>query len=86
MVLDQYGKIVRIYDGASGKYFDAENNGVTGGPCTAAGYLKEAFASLQEGEYLLVGPNGNGNVGRGFLYGNRTVGAQVTIPGIAFAE
>ena len=86
MVLDQYGKIVRIYDGASGKYFDAENNGVQDGTCTAAGYLKEAFASLQDGEYLLVGPNGNGNVGRGFLYGNRTVGAQVTIPGVAFAK
>ncbi len=86
MVLNQYGQVVRIYDGASGKYFDAENDGITNGPCTAAGYLKEAFASLQDGEYLIVAPNGNGNVGRGFFYSNRTVGAQVTLPGITFPE
>ncbi len=86
MVLNQYGQVVRIYDGASGKYFDAENDGITGGPCTAAGYLKEAFASLQDGEYLIVAPNGNGNVARGFFYSNRKVGAQVTLPGITFPE
>ena len=86
MVLNQYGQIVRIYDGASGKYFDAENDGITNGPCTATGYLKEAFASLQDGEYLIVAPNGNGNVARGFFYSNRKVGAQVTLPGITFPE
>ena len=87
MVLNQYGQVVRIYDGASAKYFDADNkDGVQNGMCTAPGYLKEAFASLQDGEYLIVAPNGNGNVGRGFFYSNRKVGAQVTLPGITFPE
>ena len=85
-VLNQYGQVVRIYDGASGKYFDADNAGVVdASKCTAGGYLKEAFASLGEGEYLVVGPNGNGNVGRSFLYGHRKIGSQFTISGINFA-
>lgn len=85
-VINKYGEIVRIYDGASAKYFDENNkSGVQDGTCTAAGYLKEAFESRKDGEYILVAPNGNGNVGRGFLYGNRTVGAKVTLPGITFA-
>ena len=85
IVLDKYGEIVRIYDGASAKYFDKDNTvGVQNGTCTAAGYLKEAFNSLAEDEYLVVGPNANGNVGRGFLYGNRTVGAKAEITGFTF--
>ncbi len=86
VVINKYGEIVRIYDGASGKYFDAEYpSGVQNGKCTAAGYLKEAYESRQAGEYILVAPNGNGNVSRSFLYSNRTVGAKVTLPGITFA-
>ena len=86
LVINKYGEIVRVYDGASAKYFDAANpSGVQNGTCTAAGYLTEAFNSRQAGEYILVGPNGNGNVGRGFLYSNRTVGAKVTLPGVTFA-
>ena len=86
VVINKYGEIVRIYDGASAKYFDAEYpSGVQNGTCTAAGYLKEAFESRQAGEYILVAPNGNGNVSRSFLYSNRTVGAKVTLPGITFA-
>ena len=75
------GKTVRVYDGASGKYWDADNNGVTG-VCTSSGYLAEAFASLQEGEYLLCAPNGGttGNVARGFLYDHRAIGKDVVIP------
>ena len=85
-VINKYGEIVRVYDGASAKYFDVNNpSGVQDGTCTAAGYLKEAFDSRQAGEYILVAPNGNGNVGRSFLYSNRTVGAKVTLPGITFA-
>ena len=85
-VLNQYGQIVRIYDGANGKYYDADNKGgiVDATKCTAAGYLTEAFNSLQDGEYLIVAPNGNGNVSRGFFTSNRTIGAQMGIPGITF--
>lgn len=72
-------KVVKIYDGASGKYWDAENNGVSG-TCTAAGYVNEAFTALEEGQYVLIAPNGGstGNVARGLLYGNRTLDIGVT--------
>jgi hypothetical protein len=87
MIINKYGEIVRIYDGASAKYFDADNAaGVQNGTCTAAGYLKEAFESRQAGEYMIVAPNANGNVSRTFLYSNRTVGAKITLPGITFTH
>ena len=86
-IINKYGEIVRIYDGANAKYYDLENKGgiQDANKCTAAGYLKEAFASRQEGEYLLVAPNGNGNVARKFLLDNRAIGAKVVLPGITFA-
>lgn len=81
-VVDQAsGKVVKIFDGASVKYFDAENpNGATNAGCTAAGYITEAFASLQEGQYLLIAPNGGsaGNVARGLLYGSRKIDTIVS--------
>ena len=87
-VINAYGEVVRIYDGANGKYYDLENPaGVTdASKCTAAGYLTEAFNSRQEGEYLLVAPNGNGNVTRAFLLSNRVIGAKVSLPGVTFAH
>ena len=88
-VLNQYGQVVRIYDGANGKYYDADNKaGITDATkCTAADFWKQAYASLQEGEYLVIAPNGApGNASRAFLLGNRTVGAQMTITGITFPE
>ena len=74
------GKVVRIYDGANGKYFDADNTaGVQDATkCTAAGYFSFALSSLGSGEWLLVAPHdGGSNVARGFLVGNRTIGADV---------
>lgn len=89
-ILDEWGTIVRIYDGANGKYYDSANpSGVVDKTiCTAAGYLTEAFNSLQEGETLLCAPNGglNSNEARAFLLSNRTYGASVSIPGIAFKK
>ena len=88
-VLNQYGQIIRIYDGANGKYYDADNKAgiVDATKCTAADFWKQAYASLQEGEYLVIAPNGApGNASRGFLLGNRTIGAVMTLPGITFAE
>ena len=87
-IINQYGEVVRIYDGANGKYYDLENPAgvVDASKCTAAGYLTEAFNSRQEGEYLLVAPNGNGNVTRAFLLSNRTIGAKVVLPGVTFAH
>lgn len=74
------GKTVKIYDGASGKYWDADNNGVVG-ICTAAGYADEAFNALEEGQYVLIAPNGGsaGNTARGLLYGSRAVGVEVVV-------
>ena len=86
-ILNEYGIIVRIYDGANGKYYDADNQGgITDATlCTAADYLKQAFASRQPGEYLVVAPNGTaGNVSRAFFLANRTIGAKVTLPGVSF--
>lgn len=73
------GKIVKIYDGASAKYWDAENNGV-GNVCTSAGYAKEAFDALEEGQYVIIAPNGgmSNNSARGLLYGNRNLGTDVS--------
>ncbi len=73
------GKTVKVYDGASGKYWDAENSGVTG-ICTATGYAEEAFQALEEGQYVIIAPNGGltGNVARGFLYGYRAVDKAVS--------
>ena len=88
-ILNQYGQIVRIYDGANGKYYDADNKGgiVDASKCTAADYLKQAFASRQAGEYMIVAPNGtSGNLTRKFFLDNRTVGAQMVIPSITFPE
>ena len=86
-ILNQYGQVVRIYDGANGKYYDADNNSgvVDATKCTAKGYLTEAFASRQAGEYMIVAPNGaTGQLTRAFFLSNRTIGAQLTIPGITF--
>ena len=68
-ILDEYGTLVRIYDGANAKYYDAENlEGVQdSSKVTSAGYLAEAFASLQEGETLLAAINNGDNNHRGFL-------------------
>ena len=77
-LMQETGKTVRVYDGANGKYWDAENNGVAG-ICTATGYAAEAFESLQEGEYVVIAPNlGGANISRGFLSANRAVGVAVS--------
>ena len=58
-VFDATGKIVRIYDGANAKYFDAENTaGVAGSTLETAltqqNFISLAYASLSEDETLLV--------------------------------
>lgn len=88
-VVDEYGVIVRIYDGANGKYYDAENDGVVdANKCTPAGYLTESFASLQPGETLIVAPNGGDNTAEGgsrwFLNKYKIIGATVSGIGMQF--
>ncbi len=89
-VVDAYGVIVRIYDGANGKYYDADNpNGVQdASKCTPTGYINEAFASRQDGEAIIIAPNSTANNAEGgsrkFLLNNKTVGATMTVPGVDF--
>ena len=90
-VIDKNGILVRVYDGANGKYYDAENPDgiVDASKCTPAGYLTEAFASLQEGETLLVAPNGGdnnieGSGSRWFLNKYKLIGAEVSGLGVNF--
>ena len=89
-VMDRFGTIVRIYDGANGRYRDADNpNGIADSNImTASNYLVSAFNSLADGETLLCAPNGglNSNAARAFLLNNRSIGATVTIPGVAFEK
>ena len=86
-IIDKDGKLVRIYDGTSAKYHDAENpGGVQDGRCTPDGYVNEAFASLQEGETLLIATNLDANNAEGgsrhFLVNNKHIG--VTVSGLSF--
>lgn len=88
IVVNNYGEIIRIYDGVSGKLFDEENPEGTTVSDLPANYLTLAFASVQEGETLIVAPNFSSNNAsggsRGFLYGNRTLGATVSVTGVNF--
>ena len=79
-VMDEYGTLIRVYDGASALYYDAENpKGIEdSSKVTSAGYLAEAFASLQEGETLLVAINNGDNLHRSFATDNKVIGAKVS--------
>ena len=90
IVVDEYGTIVRIYDGANGKYYDADNKaGVQDATkCTPAGYITEAFASRQAGETVIIAPNSSANNAAGgsrkFFGDNKTIGATVAGLGLTF--
>lgn len=57
-VVNKYGKLVRIYDGANGKYYDENNaSGIQDATkCTPAGYINEAMASRKDGEIVSLRP------------------------------
>ncbi len=89
-VVNEYGEVVRIYDGANGKYWDAEHNpGVVDSTlCTSAGYITEALASRKGDEIVIVAPNSTANNASGgsrdFLNNAKTIGAKVTFTGLTF--
>lgn len=89
-VVSKFGKLVRIYDGANAKYWDAANpKGVQDSTkCTAAGCIKEAMASLTDGEIVIIAPNSTANNAAGgsrdFFNNAKTIGADVTFPGLTF--
>ena len=76
------GKIVKIYDGITGKFFNEKN--VQGGSGWRQGVVNKAWDSLGVDEVMIVGTTNGNKSGRTFLYGNRTIGAIVTITGVTF--
>ncbi len=84
IVINAEGKIVKIYDGANGKYYDESNSGgVAAGSYFAAGtYASDAYNALAEGETLIVFPHsGTDPNPRAWALSNvRVLGATVTLP------
>ncbi len=84
-------KIVRIYDGANAKYFDAENTaGVAGSTLETAltqqNFISLAYTSLSEGETLVIAPRYgmHGNATYTLFSGNRKVNETLLIDGYTF--
>ena len=93
LVLDKYGRLDRIYDGANAKLFDAENpNGKTGAGFGGGDYATYAYTQLQDGETLIIFPNDGVNAAdssRTFALGlrmNGSIGKFATLGDFKFAE
>jgi hypothetical protein len=88
VVLTAEGKVSRIYDGANAGYTDAEsgvNNKEYG--VTVNNYATLAWESLQDGEYLIVLPNGGseGNAARQIGLDCRfLIGQKMSVTGFEF--
>ena len=88
VVLNAEGKVVRVYDGANGGYTDATSgvNDKTHG-VTVNNFATLAWESLQEGETLVILPNGgsDGNAARQVGLDCRyLVGQKMSITGFTF--
>lgn len=88
---DASSKIVRIYDGANAKYYDAENtSGVAGSsletPLTQQNFIALAFASLGDGETLVIAPRYgmHNNATYTLLLGNRKINETFVVDGYTF--
>ncbi len=91
VVDDASSKIVRIYDGANAKYYDAENtSGVAGSsletPLTQQNFITLAFASLGDGETLVIAPRYgmHNNATYTLLLGNRKINETFSVDGYTF--
>ncbi|MBS5855666.1 MAG: DUF5011 domain-containing protein [Firmicutes bacterium] len=91
VVDDASSKIVRIYDGANAKYYDAENtSGVAGSsletPLTQQNFIALAFASLGDGETLVIAPRYgmHNNATYTLLLGNRKINETFSVDGYTF--
>jgi hypothetical protein len=86
IVLDQYGTLVKVYDGANLGFY--QGNGKETAHFTTANYATVAFSELQDGETLIIFPNdGGSNAARGFALGLRTdgsIGKTATLTGFTF--
>lgn len=88
---DASSKIVRIYDGANAKYYDAENtSGVAGSsletPLTQQNFIALSFASLGDGETLVIAPRYgmHNNATYTLLLGNRKINETFSVDGYTF--
>lgn len=91
VVDDASSKIVRIYDGANAKYYDAENtSGVAGSsletPLTQQNFIALSFASLGDGETLVIAPRYgmHNNATYTLLLGNRKINETFVVDGYTF--
>ncbi len=67
LVLDKYGKLVKIYDGANGGFWTEAGKSTEPLTFTTATYAAVAYSELQEGEMLIIFPNDGGdNLSRKF--------------------
>ena len=88
VVLDSYGKVARVYDGANGGYWLPSGKQASA-HFTTATYATVAWSELQEGETLVVLPNGGseGNAARQIGLDCRYLfGQKMSITGITFAN
>ena len=88
IVIDAYGKLIKIYDGANGGFYTEEGKAASA-HFTTANYAVTAWNELQEGELLIVFPNdGATNASRAFALGLRfdgSIGKVVTLTDFDFA-
>lgn len=93
LVLDQYGRLVKIYDGANLGFWTADGK-ASSTHFTTKNYATVAWEELQDGELLLICPNdGGSNISRGWALGHRAVsgapgsmGCVASITGFTFPE
>jgi hypothetical protein len=88
LVLTAEGKVARVYDGANAGYTDATSgvNNKTYG-VTVDNFATKAWESLQEGETLVILPNGGseGNAARQVGLDCRwLIGQKMSITGFTF--
>ena len=89
IVLDKYGKLIKVYDGANGGFYTVDGKAASI-HFTTANYATVAWGELGEGETLIIFANdGGSNAARGFALGLRTdgsIGQTATLTGFKFAE
>lgn len=83
MVVDKFGELVRIYNGVDNKKYDASNK-TDGVAIDADKYAEDAFASLADGETLIVLLSAE-NIAAAPDF-KAFIGTDVTLTDITFAE
>lgn len=92
IVLNKYGELIKVYDGANGGFWTVEGKADTT-HFTTATFATVAWSELQEGELLIVFPNdGNTNPARNWaldlrgLKGTNYFGEVATLTGFTFEK